>query len=226
MPWRRRKRKIKKLENEIRYLYRYLGLNLGERQYAFSLDDVRDDHLGRYEFACRYIRSTHKVVDAACGIGYGSFLLAERTGAFITGIDISDSAIQSANQLWRHPNNQFLLADCTKTDIAKGSIDVAISFETIEHIHVADKLLEELYSLLRPGGLLICSTPNETRWPFLTSNHQYHVRHYTAEEITSLIEQSGFQVKDFLAQPSATSKKIVPGNDGLFHIVVAEKPDI
>lgn len=224
MPWRRHKNKVRKLENEIKYLYQYLGLNPGERQYPFALEDVRNDHLARYEFACRYIKAGQQVLDAACGVGYGSFILADRTGAHVTGIDISEQAIRSANQFWKHANNHFVQADCTQTGLCKGSMDVAVSFETIEHIEAADELLQELFTLLRPGGVLICSTPNEEKWPFSQSNHKYHIRHYTADEITAMVEQHGFKVREFWSQPSATSKDIIFGRGGLFHLLVAEKP--
>ena len=117
----RHNEKVARLERELDFLYRFLELPPGERQYSAQLSGVRPDHLARYRFACDYIQPDHRVVDAACGIGYGSYLMARDTGASVCGVDISEAAIKAAKLLYSLPNNSFEVADCTSTGFAAES---------------------------------------------------------------------------------------------------------
>ncbi len=76
------------------------------RQYGTSLDQIRLDHINRYKFAASIL--TGDVLDAACGIGYGSRILHD-AGCNVTGIDISDKAIQSARK--HYPGPQYVCCD-------------------------------------------------------------------------------------------------------------------
>lgn len=217
--------KMARMQREIDFLYAYLDLKKGERQYARTLAEVRADHLGRYEFAARQIRPEHEVIDAACGVGYGSWLLAEKGGATVTGVDISAQALQVARGFWAHSRVRFVEADCTNTGLQPASFDVAVSFETIEHVPVAAGLVAHLFELLKPGGRLICSTPNERVIPYDPAKYPHHVRHYTLEDIVGLLTSTGFVVESVCSQTGAETKAVLPGTEGKYLVLVARKPD-
>ena len=103
-----------------------------------SVDEVDEltliDHLFRYRWASPLVHGI--VVDAACGIGYGSkIILDNHSVEKYVGIDISDEAIEKANfQYKTDPRCSFQRGDIYELDIQDQSIDALVSFETLEHI--------------------------------------------------------------------------------------------
>ena len=196
----------------------------GERQVSSSLEKIRPDHLGRYEFAAHYIKDNSNVLDIACGIGYGSFIAAKASpGANILGVDISEKAIEYANQYYKLENNRFIVGDCHKVELPKSSYDVVISFETIEHIEGADIFLKRLNASMKPGGILLCSTPNQQRLPYSAKDFPHHLRHYTLTEFEQLVTNAGFNVDSMHSQHERKSKLVSDDSEGLYHIFVCRK---
>jgi 2-polyprenyl-3-methyl-5-hydroxy-6-metoxy-1,4-benzoquinol methylase len=194
--------------------------NNGERQAATSLSGIRADHVARYRFACAYVQKGMRVIDAACGIGYGSKMLAE-AGAEVAGFDISPDAIAWGAQHYAHENVALQVADCLALPVAPNSVPLFVSFETVEHVPDAP-FLAEVLRVLAPGGRFIASTPNQDLMPF-HPGFQHHLRHYTPAELADLIEGAGFKIEARASNVDRESARIVPGWDGLFNIVVARK---
>jgi ubiquinone/menaquinone biosynthesis C-methylase UbiE len=145
------------------------------------------ESLARYEFAKRYIRRNAKVIDIGCGTGYGSAVLGEKYE--VTAIDNSDEAIGFANKHYSK-KAKFLTANATKLPFRDSSFDVACSFETIEHIKEVKKFLKEVVRVLRPSGKFILSTPNRIiHSPGGEIKSCYHVKEYTVEELTRLLDK-------------------------------------
>ena len=115
-------------------------------------------HLARYAFARPHVTGL-KVLDAGCGVGYGTAYLAAET-SHVTGIDVSDETIAYANQRYGGPLTEFRVGDLQALEWPDESFDAVCSFETIEHVHDPDRMLAELARVLRPGGTLFVSTPN------------------------------------------------------------------
>ena len=112
------------------------------------------EHWHRYHFAARAVAGK-RVLDVACGEGYGTALLAQ-AAAEVTGVDLSAEAIEHASKAYAGARNaRFVCAPCTRLPLADGSIDVAVSFETIEHIADQAPFLDELARVLAPGGHLL-----------------------------------------------------------------------
>ena len=213
--------RLRKLEMQTQFLYRYLGLQPGERQYVFDYSQVSSDHIERYRFAARHLSKENTVLDAACGVGYGARLMAEISGASITGLDISPDAIQVAQRIWSHERVSFRQADCTNTGVAAGSIDCIISFETLEHVPDGDSLVKHFSEILRPGGLLLISTPNELLNPHVPERNRFHFRHYTPDQLTALLEKFGFRVKSLHCQESSAKGDVLDGVQGRMLIATA-----
>ena len=140
------------------------------------------EHIQRYRLAKKLVAGK-VVLDAACGEGYGSCLLAESAQEVI-GIDKSAETISHAQITYSYRENlSFLCGDIADLkDIRSESIDVVVSFETIEHVPetVQKRFLKEIRRVLRRNGLLIMSTPNTRVYSELFNYHnEFHVREFS-----------------------------------------------
>jgi SAM-dependent methyltransferase len=114
-------------------------------------------HLKRYEFARPHCVDA-EVLDAGCGVGYGSAYLAE-VASRVVGVDVSEEAIEYARERYRGPNVEFVVGDLTAIDFDDGSFDTVCSFETIEHVEDVERYLGQIARVLRPAGIFVVSTP-------------------------------------------------------------------
>jgi len=154
---------------------------------------TRLEHEARFQFAAAYVSGKH-MVDCACGAGIGSNIFASHGSAMVEGIDSSPDAILAAQQAYQLPNLRFSVADATALPMADNSADVFVSLETIEHLENDNNFIAEAARVLKPGGMLICSTPNrEVTNPGLPPTgkpwNPYHVREYTLAELTEKLLQ-------------------------------------
>jgi SAM-dependent methyltransferase len=118
-------------------------------------------HLKRYEFARGWCESAD-VLDAACGVGYGSAYLAE-TARKVVGVDRSAEALDYARDEYARPNVQFVEGDLLALPFPDGAFDVVCAFEAIEHLDNQRAFLSEAARVLRPDGTLLVSTPRVDR---------------------------------------------------------------
>ncbi|AGB40164.1 methyltransferase family protein [Halobacteroides halobius DSM 5150] len=146
------------------------------------------EHIARYKFASKYTRG--RVLDFACGVGYGAeVLLAMGEGIKkIIGIDINKECIKYARQHYKFPWTEFRVGSATDPDLADevGKFDTIISMETVEHIKNDYKFIANLQKLLKEDGTLIISTPFGRGREYECSN-PYHYRQYTEEEFKELL---------------------------------------
>jgi len=159
----------------------------GERVVPGQVDvDLWNEHIARYAFAARMARGS-RVLDAGCGTGYGSAELAQ-TARSVVGLDAALDAVLYARQSYPRPNLSFLQASCAALPAATGTIDLAVSFEVIEHIADWQASLRELRRVLAPAGRLVISTPNtdyyaETRRQ--TGPNPYHVHEFAFDDFAA-----------------------------------------
>jgi SAM-dependent methyltransferase len=118
-------------------------------------------HLKRYEFARRWCESA-EVLDAACGVGYGSAHLAE-TARSVVGIDRSAEALAHARSAYALPNVEFVEGDLLALPFPYGAFDVVCAFEVIEHLDDQRAFLREVARVLGENGTLLVSTPRVER---------------------------------------------------------------
>jgi len=130
----------------------------------------------------------HRVLDAACGEGYGSWLLA-RSASEVIGVDIDGAAIGHAAQRYAGKTNLcYVRASCTELPIADACIDLIVSFETIEHLDGQGTMLAEFRRVLSPDGVLVISSPNKAIYSDETGYaNEFHVRELTREELAAAL---------------------------------------
>jgi ubiquinone/menaquinone biosynthesis C-methylase UbiE len=153
---------------------------------------ITRQHIMRYAFASTYVTGK-KVLDIACGAGYGSSYLAGCGASMVVGVDISESALTYACNHYIKDNLHFLQGDAVQLPFENNEFDVVVSFETIEHIARVEEYVKEMKRVLSPQGIFICSTPHikYTRHPV------YHVKEFSPEEFFSLLEDNFYRVERY-----------------------------
>jgi SAM-dependent methyltransferase len=156
----------------------------GERVVPGEVDvDLWNEHLARYHFAARLARSK-RVLDAGCGTGYGSALLAQ-DALVVFGVDLDAQAAAYAHAGYSQPNLFFSRGSCAALPIASASLDLIVAFEVIEHIAEWREFLAEARRVLQPSGQFVVSTPNKNYYATsrgVSGANPYHVHEFTCEE--------------------------------------------
>ena len=159
----------------------------GERFVPELRGNIHLEHLHRYAMACEYVKNK-VVLDIACGEGYGSMMLST-VASRVTGVDISKEVIDFAQAKYRIDNINFKTGSCDKIPLEDSSIDVVVTFETIEHHDQHDAMMKEIKRILKPDGLLIISSPDKYNYSDLPGKkNQYHLKELYYEEFKSLLE--------------------------------------
>ena len=155
---------------------------------AVAGHQVEIEHYHRYLLARDFCRD-RDVLDVASGEGYGTALLAQVARSAI-GIEIDAAAVAVARSEFRQPHLRYEQGDARALPLADGSVDVAVSFETLEHILEHETFIGELHRVLRPGGLLIMSSPDRDIYSSPgTPPNPYHVLELTKAEFEALLHR-------------------------------------
>jgi len=158
----------------------------GERFLAEFEGDIVAEHYHRYLFAARFVKGK-RVLDIASGEGYGSHLMAAQA-AQVIGVDIDPDAVRHAAHTYQRDNLEYQQGDCTAIPLPDHSVDVVVSFETIEHHDQHDAMMKEIKRVLRPEGLLIISSPDKHEYSDVPGyTNPYHVKELYRDEFESLL---------------------------------------
>lgn len=195
-------------------------VNNSERQTEVELEKIRIDHRKRYEFASKVIEKKDCLVsDAACGVGYGSYILSLNENIKnINAVDISEEAIEHAKKYFYSSKVNYHISNLDLDEIAIESPDYFISFETIEHLNYPIEFIKKIYENLKEGGVFIGSTPNEDIMPFSVYHFQYHTRHFTNKELLEILENIGFQEITLYGQSNKAPSDLE--KDALFEFTI------
>ena len=161
----------------------------GERFTPECVREIWYEHVHRYAFA-RSFASGKRVLDAACGEGYGSALLAT-VAESVLGVDIDQETIEHARRRYRQAGNlAFRQGDATVLDALPGAgFDLITCFETLEHVEAQQALIAGFSRLLAPGGMLLVSSPDKAEYSDRRGfENEFHVRELYRDELQSLLD--------------------------------------
>ena len=161
----------------------------GERFTPECVREIWYEHWHRYVFACAFARGK-RVLDAACGEGYGSAMLA-REATSVLGVDIAHDAIAHARARYadRGAKLRFERGDCTALDVPPASFDLLTSFETLEHVAAQEALIGGFARALAADGILIVSSPDKHSYSDISGfRNEFHVRELYRDELLALLK--------------------------------------
>jgi SAM-dependent methyltransferase len=160
----------------------------GERFTPECVREIWYEHWHRYALVRAWARG-RRVLDAACGEGYGSALLAQVADS-VLGLDVDPTAVAHARERYAAANLRFDQADATRLQLAPGSFDLVVSFETLEHVEAQDALLDGLGNALADDGLLVISSPDKATYSDAAGfRNEYHVRELYRDEFEALLRR-------------------------------------
>jgi SAM-dependent methyltransferase len=170
----------------------------GERFLPEMSGQMEMEHAHRYFLTKEWIKGK-VVLDIASGEGYGSALLATAAKR-VTGVDISDAAVAHAQNKYRARNLKYVVGSAASIPLKAKSVEVVVSFETIEHLTEHDEMMREIRRVLKPNGLLIISSPDRLEYSDKPGYaNPYHVKELYRAEFQDLIE-SQFKNVSMLGQ--------------------------
>ena len=150
------------------------------------------EHQARYRFAAGYV-SGKVVVDCACGSGESSSIFSKSGAKRVVGIDVDAEAVERAKSKYQGAGLDFCLGNGREIPLEDSTFDIFVCLETIEHVNEDAGFLAEAWRVLRPGGILICSTPNrDVTNPGASLNdapwNHFHVREYNEADFERLLK--------------------------------------
>ncbi|WP_122894006.1 glycosyltransferase [Arcobacter peruensis] len=216
----------------------------GERfipQISDKDDEIIYEHYNRYYSILPNIKGK-KILDAASGSGYGSYLLSEFASE-VTGIDISKEAIEFSRENYINKNLIYEVSSIERLPFDDNSFDVIVSFETIEHVNekVQSMFLKECKRVLKEDGFLIISTPDKKVYSDNANyNNEFHIKEFYENEFHNFLKTQ-FSTVSFLYQRNEVCniisanecevtniirKKYVDSSEGKYIIAICRNKEI
>lgn len=151
---------------------------------------LQTDALARYSFARKYCKGK-TILDVGTGFGMGANLIAKSGATSVLGVDYSKDAIKQASSNNTLKNLRFRSLNAFELNKIDEQFDVVLAFEIIEHLPVTQvaEFITLLYERVKPGGLLLLTTPNGRKSRFLLGRlyNPYHVKEYRDDELNALL---------------------------------------
>jgi len=154
-------------------------INPFEREDRFCLD-----HLVRYAWA-RELVGKKRVLDVACGLGFGTTMLVGAGAKSAVGVDLDEKVISQCQEWWDHPGIVFKGGNIEKLQsLGMEPFDRVICFETLEHLENPDVALESIKSVMNPDGVLLGSVPGEYD---VSDDNEFHLQYFNRQQLESLL---------------------------------------
>ena len=189
----------------------------GERFVPGTRGEIAHEHWHRYAFARRFVAG-RRVLDVACGEGYGSALLAQ-TAADVVGVDIDAAAVAHAAACYGAPNVRFMAGSAAALPIRDGAADAVVSFETIEHLPADAQaaMIAEFARVLGERGVLVISSPNRPQYSDARGyRNPFHLHELDRSELAGLLNDA-FPAQRWLRQRRYLGSALWSETAGAFH---------
>ena len=161
----------------------------GERFIPTLGGNIMLEHFHRYMFALEFVAGCD-VLDIACGEGYGTDLLG-CCAKTVVGVDIAEEVVVHASKKYSSAKVAFRQGRAESIPLEDSTVDVVVSFETIEHHDKHEEMIAEIRRVLRPGGLLLISSPDKRYYSDISNfKNVFHVKELYKPEFLSLLSKS------------------------------------
>jgi len=144
---------------------------------------IEVEHVVRYRWAAQ-VAASRSVLDAGCGTGYGSAILAAAGASEVIGIDIAAEVVTRTAD--KDEAVSLRAGDVRALDFEDGRFDLVVCFEVIEHLDDPMAALDELARVLAPDGLLLLSSPNRGVYP---PGNPHHRHEFTPAELEAAVRE-------------------------------------
>jgi len=179
----------------------------GERLETHITGETMQEHLHRYAISIEMAKN-RTVLDIACGEGYGASFLS-KVAAKVMAVDVDAATIEKAEEKYKADNLDFISGSILQIPFPDRSFDMITCFETLEHVAEHEEAMTELKRVLKPGGILMISTPDRTNYSEKRNyKNPFHKKELNAEEFKSLIRKF-FSSSSFYKQYSVTGSIIL-----------------
>lgn len=192
-----------------------------ERVDPFEQEDrFAVDHLLRYAWI-QPLADQKRVLDIACGGGFGSVMLAHANASAVVGVDADTDTIQRNRDEWKADNLTFHAGRIEELDaFAAEPFDLISCFETLEHVKDPDAALASLKGVLKEGGTLVGSVPGESDWQ---EHNPYHLHRFDAARLRQLLEHHFANVR--LHRQNFRIESAIDGEDSDPRIISKQTTD-
>ena len=181
----------------------------GERFTSETSGQIEIEHLHRY-FLAREMCRDKDVLDIASGEGYGSAFIAQ-VAKSVVGVELDAEVVAYASAAYGRPNLTFQQGDARAIPLDAASVDVVVSFETIEHLYEQEAFIAEVRRVLRPDGVFVVSTPDRDVYsPTDSQPNPFHVRELTLSEFEEALHRHFAHVSCLLQRPMLGSALLPP----------------
>lgn len=166
---------------------------------ARFMTDLYSLALARYRLAGKLAKDKI-VLDAGCGAGYGADMLLKSGAKRVYAIDKAGEAVDYCRSHFKGKNLLFKEGDISKLDFPAKFFDLVVALEVIEHVEDYAQAIREFYRVLKPGGLLLISTPNkaiyspDSRKPF----YPFHKHEFYLKDLKKMLRD--FEIKEISGQ--------------------------
>lgn len=179
-----------------------------ERQELNKVSPWWGEHLHRYEEVIKSLSGNEIILDIACGSGYGTHLLSDKSTGKVYGGDLSSEAVNLCKNSWNKDNLSYETMDGANLKFNDDFFDVVVSFETIEHTTGFNEMIEELKRVVKPNGIVYLSTPNiKINSPSGVIKNPYHIQEWDYDEFLNILRSHFRKFKLYGQQYSRYNKK-------------------
>ena len=196
-------------------------LTATQERFTYEAGEIEIEHYHRYQLALGLAKEK-RVLDIASGEGYGSNLLSS-VAVDVTGVDIDQECVDYANARYGTKSLRYRQGDAAKIPLDDDSVDLVISFETIEHHDKHHEMMAEIRRVLAPEGILMLSSPDKKYYSDIPKfQNSYHVKELYFEEFKDLVAQY-FKHSRYYLQRMVKGSLILPEDHRLDEFTVFEK---